>query len=188
MEEKINLFFRNYVCIPIGRWLAKKGVPPNNITLFGLFLSVAAALLTVIFGLFVGAFAVAVSALPDAFDGEVARAGNNTTNFGSFLDDVTDRFGESFYFIAIYLLQASLAVLVAGISSILVSYSKASAGRWGFELSSGKAMGRPGRIILLAVLMLASPWLAISQTLWLVVALNLFIFFKRFYEVYRQKD
>jgi len=184
-EEKINLFVRNNVSTPIGEWLAKKGVSPNNVTSIGIVASIAAALLTAIFGLFVGAFAVFISSLPDLFDGSVARANNCSTKLGAVRDDVSDRIGEFLYFGAILWLEDSFTIYLAVATSFLVSYLAASAKGQYYKISSGRVWGRPARIVLLVLLMLISPWSEISFTIWTIIALNIFTFTMRWREIKR---
>jgi len=188
IEARVNFFVRTNVISKVGAFLASvfPKLSPNALTLLGIVLAFLASLFIVWQGLVAGAFAMLLSSLPDAFDGEIARARNRSTSFGAFLDDIADRFGEIFYFSAIYFLDNSTAVFFAGISSILVSYFNATAKANGFKLSSGKVTGRPGRTVLLFLLMLLSYWFPISKTLWLIVLLNIFTLFKRGLEVKKQ--
>lgn len=186
VEERINLFFRNKVNIPIGTWLAKKSISPNDITTIGIFASIAAALLTVIFGLFVGAFAILISSLPDLFDGAVAKVNHCSTKLGAVMDDVADRSGEFIYFGAILWLESNISIYLAAATSFLVSYLAASAKSQDYKMSSGAIWGRPARIVLLFILMLASPWLKISFTIWAIIVLNIYTFTKRWFEIKRQ--
>ena len=183
LEEKINIGFRNGINAKIGNLLSRTGISPNTLTIVGIFASIMAAFIVIRYGLFVGAFFVLLSSLFDISDGAVAKATNKVTNLGGFLDDISDRIGEILYFSAIFLLESSFAVFLAAISSVLVSYFNASARAWGFKPCSGKVTGRPGRIILLIILMLISPWWPIFQTIWLIVLLNIFTLAKRGYEV-----
>jgi phosphatidylglycerophosphate synthase len=183
IESRVNSVFREKINARVGRFLAKTRASPNLLTLLGILASFIACLITIKYGLFIGAFAVLISSLFDTLDGAVAKARNQTTSLGAFLDDIADRFGEIFYFTAIFWLESNLTVFLAAITSILVSYFNASARARGFKPSSGTITGRPGRIILLFILMLLSPWLPISVTLWLVVLLNVYTLVKRGLEV-----
>jgi len=188
IEARVNFFVRTNVIAKVGAFLASifPKLSPNTITIAGIIAALIASSLIVWFGLFAGAFAMLLSSLFDSLDGGVARAKNNSTSFGAFLDDVADRVGEIFYFSAIFCLNNNFAVFFAGISSVLVSYFNASAKARGFKPSSGTVTGRPGRIIILFILMLASPWFLISQSLWLIVGLNIFTLVKRGLEVQKQ--
>jgi len=189
IEQRVNSYVRNNVNDKVGRFLSLTfpKIGPNKWTTIG-FIAALSASLSIVFwlGLFWGAFAIAISSSFDLFDGAVARARKKESRFGAFLDDIADRFGEIFYFGAIFWLNSSLAVFFTGISSILVSYFNASAKARGFKPSSGTVTGRPGRIILLCILMLTSPLVSISITLWLIVALNILTLVKRGVEVKKQ--
>lgn len=158
---------------------------PNTLTLLGIVLAFLASLLIVWQGLVVSALLVFLSSLPDAFDGEIARAKGKVTSFGAVFDDTCDRSGEMLIFAAIFWVTGKCwSIWVVPISSFFVSYLNATAKANGFKLSSGKALGRPGRVILLPLLMALSYWFPISKTLWLIVLLNTYVLVKRFLNIY----
>jgi CDP-diacylglycerol--glycerol-3-phosphate 3-phosphatidyltransferase len=188
IEERVNCYVRENVNDKVGSFLSITfpNISANKWTTIGFLASIAAAFVVVKCGLSWGALAIAISSSFDLFDGAVARARNEESRFGAFLDDIADRIGEIFYFSAIFWLNSSFAVFFAGITSVLVSYFNASAKARGFKPSSGTVTGRPGRIILLFLLMLLSPWFPVSKTLWLIVFLNIFTLVKRGLEVRKQ--
>ena len=100
-------------------------IAANKWTTIGFLASLVAAFIVVKCGLLWGALAIAVSSSFDLFDGAVARARKEESRFGAFLDDIADRFGEIFYFSAIFWLNSSFSVFFAGITSVLVSYFNA---------------------------------------------------------------
>ncbi len=81
-----------------------KNIPftPNQITISSIFLALLAFFAIYSNQLFVGLFLFLVSGLFDALDGAVARTKKQKTNFGFFLDGVSDRIVE-FLFIASFL-------------------------------------------------------------------------------------
>lgn len=187
MEQRINTAWRGRINARIGNVLAKTNIiSPNFLTFAGILVSIWAAFLIVQYGLFVGAFIMLASSLFDLLDGAVARTANKATTFGAFFDEVSDRIGETCYFSAIFLLEPVFSVFLAASSSILVSYVKLSAERRGFRILSGAVAGRPVRIGLLFVLMLLSPIVGISQTIWLIILLNIFTILIRINEVKKQ--
>lgn len=186
MEEKINSTVRKVIKERAGIPLSKTKVSPNTLTVLGAFASLAACLIIIKYGLIVGAFFVLFSSLFDVLDGAVAKARNQTTSLGALLDDVADRLGEMCYFAGIFWQESYFSVFLAALSSLVVSYFAASAKARGFKISSGTITGRPGRIVLLFVLMLLSPVFAISITIWLVVILNVYTLVKRGLEVQKQ--
>jgi len=187
IETRVNFFVRTNLIAKVGAFLASvfPKLSPNALTLLGIVLAFLASLFIVWRGLVAGAFAMLLSSLPDAFDGEIARAKNKSTSFGAVLDDICDRSGEMFIFAAIFwVTEKCWSIYAAPISSFFVSYLNATAKANGFKLSSGKVLGRPGRIVLLFLLMLSSYWFPISKTLWLIVLLNIYILVKRLLNVY----
>lgn len=188
MEEKINLVVRNRVNLPVGAFLARTGITPNTLTLVGVFASFVAAIITIEYGLFVGAFAMFLSSLFDTLDGAVAKATNRVTKFGAVLDDAADRVGELLYFSAIFWLENTFPVFLAATTSFLVSYLAASAKARGYKISSGVVWGRPGRIILLFLLMVIDQWVKIYFSIWAITVLNFFVLFKRSLEIKKQNS
>lgn len=186
MEQRINLAWRNRINTNIGNILSKTNISPNALTLIGILVSIFAAWLIVQYGLVLGAFIMLASSCFDLLDGAVARAANKATKFGAFFDEVSDRVGETCYFSAIFLLVPEFSVFLAAASSILVSYVKLSAERRGFKIFSGSVSGRPVRIAMLFILMLISPLVGISQTIWLITILNIFTILMRINEVKNQ--
>lgn len=186
MEKAINYRWRSRVNSKIGYFLAKTNISPNVLTIAGIFVSLAAALVIVQYGLLYGAFAMVFASFFDLLDGAVAKATNKATKFGAFFDDMADRIGETFYFGAIFWLVGSFAVFSVALTSILVSYTKASATTRGYKVTSGVILGRPTRIVLLFILMLMSPWFEITLTLWLIVILNIGIIILRWREIQKQ--
>src|SRR5260370_899505 len=147
---------------PLGRALGRPGIPPNLITVVGVFI---VALGTLVFAgaghLIVGSLIVAVGGFTDLFDGAVAKATGRVTRFGSFLDSTTDRISDGIFFSGLvwYLMHRpatggdllwiipgrqypsvavllTLAVLVLG---FLTSYIKARAEALGFDCNFGTA-------------------------------------------------
>jgi len=186
MEEKINSAVREVINERAGIPLSKTRVSPNALTVLGAFASLAACLIIIKYGLFVGAFAILFSSLFDVLDGAVAKARNQTTSLGALLDDVADRIGEICYFAGIFWQESHFSVFLAASISLIVSYFAASAKARGYKISSGTITGRPGRIVLLVILMLIGTWFPISKTLWLLIVLNVYTLVKRGLEVQKQ--
>ncbi len=117
-----------------GAALAKLGVHPDSITLAGLIL-VAAAALILAHGEFLAGGIILLLSLPlDALDGAVARARDRSSAFGMVLDSTLDRyadglifFGFSYYFAANERLDMLALTLAALVGSFIVSYIRARA-------------------------------------------------------------
>jgi CDP-diacylglycerol--glycerol-3-phosphate 3-phosphatidyltransferase len=132
--------------------LVRAGVMPNHITVAGMLLSLAAGVLFAGGAIFLGGMVLWVSALMDPIDGTVARLSGRVTRFGALFDSTLDRYSEFFIFFGFLIYFNSswmfIAVLLALMGSIMVSYIKARAESLGQKEFRG-LMQRPERIILL---------------------------------------
>lgn len=146
------------VAHPFATFLVRIGVTANGITLTGLVLTCAAAV--VFFGngyLVAGAIVIALCTLLDLLDGAVARAGNGGSPYGALVDAVSDRVADGVILASLvwwlvhtdpdarYTLVVLLACLVL---SQVVSYSKARADAGGLRTPGG-IMERADRLVLI---------------------------------------
>lgn len=145
----------------IVRPIAALGVSPNVVSLVGLLLTGAAALVVALGPLRWAGVCVLLASVFDMFDGAVARAQQATSTFGAFLDSVLDRYAEGLLFLGviIHALRAETHTIqlwtitlayVAAILSLVVSYTRARAEGLGMECKVG-LMERPERVIVLGV-------------------------------------
>ncbi len=114
---------------PIGRALHRLGVSPDTLTLTGLALIGASCLYVVLTKrLLVFCVLVTASTLFDALDGAVARAGGRTSQAGSYLDAMADRYGEGVIMLSVAAVTGTwLLSSVVLLGALLVSYAKARA-------------------------------------------------------------
>jgi CDP-diacylglycerol--glycerol-3-phosphate 3-phosphatidyltransferase len=136
----------------VARPLVSAGVSPNHITVIGMLLSLAAGVLFAGGAIFAGGMVLWASALMDPIDGTVARLSGRVTRFGALFDSTLDRYSEFFIFFGFLVYFNSgwmfIAVMLALMGSIMVSYIKARAEGLGQKEFRG-LMQRPERIILL---------------------------------------
>ena len=128
----------------IGNQLHAWGVSANTITVAGLVGTFIGSYLIASGQLFWGGAVILAMGILDAFDGAVARAAGNTSQFGAFIDSVADRYieisiysGLAWYFIGI---QNPLGVLLSVFAlggSVLVSYTRSRAESLGIETKVG---------------------------------------------------
>lgn len=156
----------------VGLAVGRAGIHPDTITIAGLGV-VAAAALVLAGGAYQTAGLVLLLGLPlDALDGAVARAMQRTGPFGGILDSTLDRFADAFIFAGLsyhfavldrfdHLLLAQAAL----VGSLLVSYVRARAGEAGVSVRIG-LMDRMVRIVVI-LLMLLVPAL-LTPGLWLL--------------------
>lgn len=150
--------------------LARTRVTPNALTVSGVSLCIAGAVLVwfeyrqeVLF-FWLGAAIFLVGSILDILDGALARAGGKTTPFGAFLDSTFDRVGEGFLLGAIALVFArdgidwAIGLAFASLAgSFLVSYTRAKAEILGLKGDVGLG-GRAERVVVLACGLVSAPW------------------------------
>jgi|YelNatPaOPRAMG01_1025707.scaffolds.fasta_scaffold11316_2 CDP-diacylglycerol--glycerol-3-phosphate 3-phosphatidyltransferase len=179
--------------VPLTVRLVNGHITPNNLTVAGLALNVAAAPL-IVSGHFIWALVVFLLAgICDMLDGAVARLSEQVTPFGAFLDSTSDRVAEGVVLgaVAIWFARQGLyfevgAVFVALVASFLVSYTRARAEALGLECKVG-LMSRPERIVLLAVGLLFAPHFhALSVVIYALAGLTSFTVLQRILHVRHQ--
>jgi CDP-diacylglycerol--glycerol-3-phosphate 3-phosphatidyltransferase len=186
----------NRVTEPLGRWLVRRGITPDAVTVAGTVGSVAAALWFLPRGqLFFGTLGVSVFVLFDLVDGAMARARGKGTPFGAVLDSTCDRIADGALFAALtwwalgvgqarVLGVAALLCLVAG---QLISYIKARAEGAGLRVVGG-LVERAERLILALVgtglAGLGVPY-ALDVALWVLAAASVWTVGQRLAEARR---
>jgi CDP-diacylglycerol--glycerol-3-phosphate 3-phosphatidyltransferase len=130
---------------------------PNAISLTGFALNLVAAVLVWEQLYFLGGVAFIVGSVMDTLDGRYSRMSGKGTPFGAFLDSTLDRIEEGVVLTAVagdFALKgdrvAAAAVVVAVLSSLMVSYTRARAEALGVECKVGIAT-RPVRVVILAI-------------------------------------
>ena len=129
---------------PIAGFLNRLGIHPNAMTIAGLVGTAVGSYFLAIGQISLGGVIVLIAALFDAFDGSMARLRGEPSNFGGFVDSVSDRYAELFIFFGmlVYYLKLGdatgcMLVFMAAGGSVMVSYVKARAEALGFEAKVG---------------------------------------------------
>jgi len=137
--------------------LIESRLTPNSISLTGLALNVAAAVLVTQRLFFLAGIAFIVGSLMDTLDGRYSRMSGKGTLFGAFLDLTLDRIEEGIVLVAVAAYFADqgdqlavAAVVVAVLGSLMVSYTRARAEALGVECKVGLAT-RPVRVVVLSI-------------------------------------
>ena len=137
--------------------LIESRLTPNAISLTGFALNVVAAVLVWEQLFFLGGVAFIVGSTCDTLDGRYSRMSGKGTPFGAFLDSTLDRIEEGIVLTAVagdFALKgdrvAAAAVVVAVLSSLMVSYTRARAEALGVECKVGIAT-RPVRVVILSI-------------------------------------
>ena len=131
--DKMRVWFRWYLN-PIAAFFNRLGIRPNTVTLIGLAGTVGCAILIAFGHMTWAGILLLVMGPVDAMDGALARMRNEASDWGAFVDAVTDRYSELVLFLGFlihYMLQANatgiLLAYLAAAGSVLVSYVKARA-------------------------------------------------------------
>ena len=172
----------------MGRGLARIGATPTFMTVLGLAVVLAGSVVIASGRLASGALLVAGGSLLDGLDGAVARATDQVSARGAFLDSVFDRLGEVAAFAALAFVQAGearqlLLIVVAIGGAMLVPYVRARAEAVGLD-GRGGLMGRSERLIVFCVGLVFFPDY-IEAMLWVFVALVWLTVIVRFTSTYR---
>src|SRR6185312_8590992 len=136
--------------------LIESRLTPNSISLTGLALNVAAAVLVTQRLYFLAGVAFIVGSLMDTLDGRYSRMSGKGSAFGAFLDSTLDRVEEGIVLAAVAAYFSSrgddvavAAVVITVLGSLMVSYTRARAEALGVECKVGLAT-RPVRVVILS--------------------------------------
>jgi CDP-diacylglycerol---glycerol-3-phosphate 3-phosphatidyltransferase len=177
---------------PAGQALRRTGLSPDHLTATGILMSIPAGWAIATGHLVIGLVLLIASALPDLFDGSLARASGRASNRGAFFDSVGDRVSDTVVLagFAWYAQDrfghhaALVPMAVLGVSQ-LVSYIRAKADTLGIDAKGG-LMERGERVVVLCFALKFPAdmlWL-----LWVIVVLSFLTAAQRFVKVWRQAD
>lgn len=161
--------------VRLAMWLR---LTPNEVTVAGFVIVLAAAALVAIGQLLIGAGLLVAGSLLDAVDGALARATGGASAFGSFLDSTLDRAAEAILYggiVAYYLRVSSdpigpvLLALAALAGSFMVSYTRAKAEGIGLTASVGLAPRTERLALIVAGIALAGIGFAIGLIVAIIV-------------------
>ena len=165
---------------PLARFLLRRGVSPDAVTVTGTVGVVAAGLGLLGTGhLLAGSLTIAVLALTDSIDGIMARTAGRSGPWGAFLDSTLDRFGDAAIFVGLLVhlsrrgddVGAALALASLVLGSV-VPYARARAEGLGMTASVGIAERADRLAIVLVgafVVGLGAPYVVLDVLLGLLV-------------------
>ncbi len=188
LTDRLRALFK-WALDPIGAFLNKLGLTPNMMTMLGLAGNVVGAIFIAKGNMFWGGLMVFLMWPIDALDGTMARLRGEPSDFGGFVDSVTDRYSELvifggllYYFLEVGEPLASMLVFLSASGSILVSYTRARAEALGFQAKIG-ALTRVERYLVLAPgLIFNFPLIA----MWIIAILANFTALQRIWYVRQQ--
>jgi CDP-diacylglycerol--glycerol-3-phosphate 3-phosphatidyltransferase len=187
----ISKYGRQFLAEPLARlisWLKATGVAPNTLTYTGFVLTIVTALVLASGHFRWGALLLFTAGMFDMLDGSLARATDQSSKFGAFLDSTLDRYSESVTFLALAYFYSTrpstrtelVLIFVILVGSLMVSYIRARAEALQIECKAG-ILQRPERVILL-ILGLLTGWMLFI--LWILAIFTNFTAIQRIYEVY----
>jgi len=155
---------------PLADFFIRLGIHPNTMTLIGLAGNFVGAVFLAFGFMTVGGLFILLSGPFDALDGTMARKLGQPTQFGAFVDSVTDRWSEMLILLGllIYYLQRPevyflhvVLVFVATMGSVMVSYTKARAEALGFDCNVGVLTRMERYLLMTPALLLNLPAVAL---------------------------
>lgn len=186
--DKLRKIFKG-ILDPIGHFLNRLGLYPNTITLLGVLGTTIGAYYLSQGKMTTGAFILLISVLVDAFDGTMARLRGEPSDFGAFVDSVSDRYAEIITFAGLlyyFLTQNNhLAVMVtfaAAAGSVFVSYVKARAEGLNFTAKVGILTRVERYLVLIPLLVFNQPFIAVTA----IAILGNITAFQRIFHVRKQ--
>jgi phosphatidylglycerophosphate synthase len=166
-SDQMRVVFKG-ILDPLGAFFNRLGLYPNTMTLLGLIGNIVGAILIGAGHMTIGGVIVLVMGIVDTLDGTMARLRGMPSDFGAFVDSVTDRYSELVIFggLMYFYIQKGdwlsvLAVYLAASGSVLVSYVRARAASLGMDTKVGLLSRLERYLVLAPSLVLNIPWVGV---------------------------
>lgn len=186
--DKMRLLFKG-VTEPIAEFLNRIGVTPNMMTMIGLLGNMAGAWFLSQGQMVMGGVFILICTPFDALDGTMARLRGEVTEFGAFVDSVSDRYSELFilggllYYYTIHNDEiTTILVYIAAAGSIMVSYVKARAESLKLNANTGILTRMERYLVITPLLLLNQPIIAV----WILAILTNITALQRIFKVKRE--
>lgn len=167
LTDRLRIWFKWFLD-PVGGFLNRLGLTPIMMTILGLAGNAVGAIFLARGEMTMGGWFVLLMTPIDALDGTMARLRGEPSDWGAFVDSVSDRYSELiilggllYHFLSVGDDLGALLTFLAAAGSVLVSYVKARAESLRFEAKGG-ILTRVERYLVLAPLLVA------NQPLWAV--------------------
>src|SRR5512141_2765457 len=162
--DYLRLWFKWFLD-PLGGFFNRLGITPNMMTMLGLIGNTIGAFFLARGEMLTGGIFVLIMTPIDALDGTMARLRGESSDFGAFVDSVSDRYSELiiyggllYYFLSIGDPVGGLITYAAAAGSVLVSYVKSRAETLGYTAKIG-ILTRAERYLVLAPSLVLSYWI-----------------------------
>jgi Phosphatidylglycerophosphate synthase len=153
--DYLRLWFKWFLD-PLGGFFNRLGITPNMMTMLGLLGNTVGAFYLARGDMLTGGLWIALMTPVDALDGTMARLRGESSDWGAYVDSVSDRYSELIIYSGLLYHFLSLGEPVGGMltfgaaaGSVLVSYVKARAEGLGYEAKVG-LLTRVERYLVLA--------------------------------------
>ncbi|MDD1686540.1 CDP-alcohol phosphatidyltransferase family protein [Methanoregula sp.] len=175
-RSHVKVYFDPLVAVAI-----RCRLTPNFFTIAALIASAVAGILFYLRMEFWAVLAVALNAFCDAMDGAVARATNNQTKRGDFLDHAVDRYADIFIITGIF--AGGLVPWQIGVFALtgvlMSSYLGTQAQAVGVGRYYGGILGRADRLVMILVvgiidMLIPLSFLSLSLLGWMLVLFGFF--------------
>lgn len=167
LTDRLRAWFK-WLVDPIARFLLSLGLTPNVMTGVGLAGNFLGAFFLSQGRIALGGWLVLVMTPIDALDGTMARLRGDPSDFGAFVDSVSDRYAElailgglTAFFAFHDQPRGVVLAFLAAAGSVLVSYTKARGESLGFEAKVGLLTRAERYLVLAPLLVLGQPMLAL---------------------------
>ena len=186
-------YVRPLLSIPVAKlveWMQGAGVTPNMVTYAGFLLTIVSAIILGTGAFRIGGFILWAAAMFDMLDGSLARATNQSSVFGAFIDSTLDRYSESVTFLAMVYYYSAVPgsrmqlvlIFIILVGSLMVSYTRARAEGLNVKVTEGW-LQRPERLTLLITGLILGSYI-LNPILWFMAIFTNLTALQRVYEVY----
>ncbi len=188
LSDRARVVFKG-ILDPVGGFFNRLGIYPNTMTLIGVGGNVVAAVLLALGYITVGGILVLIMGLVDTLDGTMARLRGMPTDFGAFVDSVSDRYSELiilggllYHFAHQSDWIAVVGIYIAASGSVLVSYIRARGSAVGMDTKVGFLSRFERYLVLAPSLILSIPMVGV----WIIAVLANVTAIQRIMDVRRQ--
>ena len=154
---------------PIAVFFNRLGIMPNTITILGLIGNAVGSYFLARGNMTIGGIFILAMGPVDSLDGTMARLRGEPSQFGAFVDSVTDRYSELLIFGGLiwHFLQKGDWIMIAvtylaAAGSVLVSYVRARGQSVGYDTKAGLLSRFERYLVLVPSLILNIPWLGLG--------------------------
>ncbi len=174
---------------PVGRFLNRLGLTPITVTIIGVAGSAIAAFFVARGDVSLGGLIMLIAWPVDALDGTMARLRGEASDWGAFVDSVSDRYSELiilgallYHFASQNQPMAEVVTFAAAAGSVLVSYVKARAEAQSFSAKEGLLTRAERYLVLGPTLLFNVPLIGV----WIIAVLANFTALQRIWSVRTQ--